>query len=154
MEKYRYLQFDNISRNQLYKIYDIFNNNKLWFIIIQNHIITVLYSKWNGETVIVVCHRNKKNNQSNHSNRNVSYFVWEIERYCNPNAIVAKEYSLKELRSLKEPDKLFPSQASITEGSTPIAPNASPLSYSETMRIILGLFGFAVLIFEHLLEFC
>ena len=83
-----------------------------------------------------------------------SYFVWEIERYCNPRAMVAKEYSLKELKSLKEPDKLpLPSQlGSITEGSTPMAPKASPLSYRETMRIILGVLGFAVLIFERLLD--
>ena len=67
--------------------------------------------------------------------------------------MVAKEYSLKELKSLKEPDKLpLPSQLSITEGSTPMAPKASPLSYRETMRIILGVLGFAVLIFERLLD--
>ena len=68
--------------------------------------------------------------------------------------MVAKEYSLKELKSLKEPDKLpLPSQlGSITEGSTPMAPKASPLSYRETMRIILGVLGFAVLIFERLLD--
>ena len=68
--------------------------------------------------------------------------------------MVAKEYSLKELRSRKEPDKLlFPSHLSITDGSTPMAPKASPLSYKETMRIIRGVLGFAVLILERLLDF-
>ena len=121
------LWFDNISHYQPYNIYDLLKNNKLHFDIIQIKSFQHGSLKWNGKAVNVVCHLNK-NNQSIHCKRNVSYFVWEIERYCNPSAIVAKEYSLKELRSLKDPDKLFPSHASITEGSTPIAPNASPLS--------------------------
>ena len=86
---------------------------------------------WNmWQIVRVVCHCQMKIYQAHQVKDDFfSYFVWEIERYCNPRAMVAKEYSLKELRSLKEPAKLpLPSQLSITEGSTPMAPNASPLS--------------------------
>ena len=99
--------------------------------------------------ILANCHHRLPSKKHSHQ---TSYFVCDIERYCNPNARVAKEYSLNELRSLKEPDKLLLSQESITEGSTPIIPKASPLSYRETIRIIRGLFGFAVLILDLLLR--
>ena len=133
----------------------MFNNYWLQISYFTLHALGRPYSRW-------ICMQNcqsglpfwNENNQPTSTERwHLSYFVWEIERYCNPRAMVANEYSLNELRSLKEPDRLpLPSQLSITEGSTPIAPKASPLSYRETMRIILGVFGFAVLILERLLE--
>ena len=99
--------------------------------------------------ILANCHHRLPSKKQSHQ---TSYLVCDIERYCNPNARVAKEYSLNELRSLKDPDKLLLSQESITEGSTPIMPKASPLSYRETIRIIRGLFGFAVLILDLLLR--
>ena len=61
--------------------------------------------------------------------RSWAYFKCEIERYWTPKARVAKEYSLKELRSLSEREWVCPpDEKSTTEGSTPICPNASPLS--------------------------